>query len=161
MTRTQWWMNAGRAAVSMAALLGGRLSASDQDDRLRLADVAGRYWMSDGRARFWTLVVRGDGTFESKGFAKDRRGVASVSNGSLFLVVPPGDEWQQLVPVRLGRRLYLLPLRQQLDFCIALAEGREPRRSDVGEFLIRQGDERIPVPTGMLPPFCEEPTSHQ
>jgi hypothetical protein len=149
------------AAVCLLAVFGGDSNASGEDDPLRLEDIVGRYWMSDGRARFWTVAVRSDGTFTASDFIRDRQGVAKVSSGSLALVVPPGDEWQILVPVRLGGRLYLVPLHRQLDFCIALAEGREPRRSDVGDFLVRVGDERIPVAEGTMPPFCQEPGRRQ
>ena len=155
-------------AFTLVLSLGG-VFGTPEDETLLLADVAGKYWMSDGRDRFWTLTVRKDGTFTSTRLVGDRledvrqprEGVASVSSGRLGLVVPPGDEVYILVPVRLDKRLYLLPSRGKLDFCIALAEGREPRKSDIGDVLLRQGDDRIPVPKGVIPSFCEPPGPNQ
>jgi hypothetical protein len=141
--------------------------ATPQDGSLQLSDVAGKYWMSDGRDRRWSLTVRKDGRFTSTRFVGDSRsdarqprdGVASVSGGHLYLVVPPGDEAYVFLPVRLGGRLYLVPPGNTLDFCIALSKGTEPRRSDIGDVLLRQGDERITVPKGMTPSFCKPPGS--
>lgn len=153
----------------LAISAGGMSGARPGSQELRLADVAGRYWMSDGRHRRWTVTVRANGTFTSRRLVGDiledarqpRGGVASVSMGDLFLVVPPGDEAYTLVPIKLGKRLYLLRPGSELEFCIAVAEGREPRRSDVGDSLLRVGDERIPVPKGTVPELCERPGPHQ
>jgi hypothetical protein len=154
-------LSATRCDTNVLSLVGAVLALSmtlrlgtAEDETLRLADVAGKYWMSDGRDRRWTVTVRKDGTFTSTRLVGDRvedvrqprDGVASVSNGTLALVVPPGNEMYLLDPVKLGKRLYLLPSRGQLDFCIALAEGREPRPSDVGDVLLRVGDERVRFP---------------
>jgi hypothetical protein len=154
-----------RLILAGTTILVGTTTVMAQDESLRLSDVVGKYWVSDGADRRWTVTIRKDGTFISNRFVGDvrsdsrqpREGVASVSNGHLGLVAPPGDEVFIFRPVRLGERLYLVPLGGELAFCIALAKGVEPRKSDVGDLLLRQGDERVPVPDGVVPPFCQAP----
>ncbi len=155
--------------VGLLLVLSGGFSPGAEIEALRLADIAGKYWAADGGDRRWTLTVRKDGTFRSMRLVGDRvqdvrqprDGVASVSNGYLGLVVPPGDDRYLLVPVKLGKRLYLLPYSGMLDFCIALAEGREPRVSDIGDALLRVGDDRVAVPKGVVPAFCKPPGPQQ
>jgi hypothetical protein len=141
-------------------------SAEDNGEDIRLADVAGEYWLSDGGYRSWNLVVREDGTFTSTLFSGDRlrdarqpqEGVASTTDGLLGLVVPPGDEFWLLRPVRLQQRLYLVIVGHEDEFCKEFLEGREPRRGDIGRILLRRGDWYKPVSVGMRPSLCVEPT---
>jgi len=156
-----------RLPTSVAALFLLAITSAMAEERpkqMGIADLAGKYLRFDVQGRFWTLTIRRDGTFTSNRFVGDardigqpRQGVASVSNGSLFLVVPPGDEQFILTPATFGRRLYLLAAGGELGFCIDVAEGREPRKSTVGEALLRQGDERITVPGNATPAVCREP----
>jgi hypothetical protein len=152
------------ALGAVLALAVSSATAGEDPKEFGVVDLVGRYWRYDVDGRFWTLVIRKDGTFTSSRFAGSVRdirqpgeGVASVSHGSLFLVVPPGDETYVLTPATFGKRLYLLQRGRELGFCIDVAEGREPRKSAVGEALIRQGDERIAVPQNVTPPVCREP----
>jgi hypothetical protein len=55
--------------------------------------------------------------------------------------------WQ---PVTWGERRYLVSGRQIVPFCIAAAEGREPRSERVGRFYLRENDETKPV-AGRVP----------
>jgi hypothetical protein len=155
-----------RTAIgALLALVISSATAEERPKEFGLVDLAGRYWRYDVvDGRFWTLVIRRDGTFTSSRFVgsvrdirQPREGVASVSNGSLFLVVPPGDEQYVLTPATFGTRLYLLQADRELGFCIDVAEGREPRKSATGEALIRQGDEKVAVPQNVTPAVCREP----
>jgi hypothetical protein len=46
------------------------------------------------------------------------------------------------VPIRWGRRLYLLSEQELIDFCNDINIGEEPHRTNGGTGLLRQGDER-------------------
>ena len=149
----------------MFALCAEPMSAAGEQEPLRLSDIAGKYWSSDGGDRRWTLTIRKNGSFTSTRLVGDRvqdihqprEGVASVSNGRLSLMVPPSEDAFSFLPVRLGKRMYLVRPEGILDFCIALAEGREPRVSDVGDALLRVGDEGVAVPKGLVPALCAPP----
>jgi hypothetical protein len=156
------------AAVSLVmTILAAGIGASAQEaspKTISIAGLSGKYLRFDERGHFWTLTIRKDGTFKSNRFvgsaqdiAQPREGVASVSGGSLFLVVPPGTEWYVFTPASFGQRMYLLSKGTELGFCIDVAKGREPRRSVIGEALLRQGDERISIPQGTTPDVCKEP----
>ena len=59
-----------------------------------------------------------------------------------------------LFPLRFGDRVYLVPTREVLEFCIQVEEKREPRRERRGRFYLRTGDEERPVPDGVKPRVC-------
>lgn len=61
------------------------------------------------------------------------------------------------LPVAWGERRYLVSGRQLVPFCIAAAEGREPRSQRVGRFYLRENDETKPVSGGTPVEECKGP----
>jgi hypothetical protein len=60
------------------------------------------------------------------------------------------DKWfvNNLVPVKWGKRQYLVPQEQGIAFCNAVNLGGEPRGSDYGGFPLGEGQEKLTV-TGL------------
>lgn len=71
-------------------------------------------------------------------------GLAETSAG-LQARHPPRELLQPLVPVPWGKRRYLIPRDELNDFANAVNHGSEPRTMAQGIFLMRDGDETIPV----------------
>lgn len=56
-----------------------------------------------------------------------------------------------------GPRLYLVaPDQRMLEFCYAVANGEEPRRSLAGPFFLRKGDQQRAASTPERPEVCKE-----
>ena len=62
---------------------------------------------------------------------------------------------QEFIPVRWGKRRYLIPNDDIIGFCNNVNEGQEPRESIRGFYLLRRGDEQIDVAG-----FPEVPTNY-
>jgi hypothetical protein len=52
---------------------------------------------------------------------------------------------EEFIPVKWGRRSYLIPSDDVIGFCNAVNSASEPREAQLGRYLLRQGDEKIKV----------------
>ena len=63
-----------------------------------------------------------------------------------------GEEYKwlpnDLVPVKWGKRQYLVAREQGIAFCNAVNRGKEPRDSEYGDFALGEGQEEMPVAGG-------------
>jgi hypothetical protein len=81
----------------------------------------------------------------SRGNSRDF-GTATLA-GDLIRLRPEnlGEKEELMVPVKWGKRQYLIRPDELTNFCSAINLGGEPRDSHIGEFLMREGDWDIPV----------------
>ncbi|MGZ8899716.1 MAG: hypothetical protein ACXW3Z_06440 [Limisphaerales bacterium] len=89
----------------------------------------------------------------SRGNSRDF-GIAALSGKTIALTPEdPRDKEEPLVPVKWGDRQYLIRVDEMTNFCSAINMGAEPRDSEMGDFLMRRDDWKLPV-TGQpeLPP---------
>lgn len=72
------------------------------------------------------------------------RGYFRAANGALLAPQSERSEFQRgLLPIRWGRRRYLIPRDKLKDFANRINQGGEPRYDEPGFFLLRAGDEGI------------------
>jgi hypothetical protein len=50
---------------------------------------------------------------------------------------------EEFIPVKWGKRSYLIPSDDIIGFCNAVNSGYEPRETQLGMYLLRQGDEKL------------------
>lgn len=123
-----------------------------------LGDLAGSYYRGDGLGVNHTLKIRPKGTFTFSwdgclGNYRSSRGSASREGHALFLLedwVGRGDRVPdattgRYLPVPWGKRRYLVPVADVLDFVNGVNLGLEPRDAPQGGHYLRQGDWEIPV----------------
>jgi hypothetical protein len=155
------------------------------DEPISLASVAGAYYAEGPSGGSCRLVLRAEGGYSEACFQGDtmtlhrgriqlgRTRLALWREGNPARFASPADLdsldgalpgvggnaflppiWR---PVIWGERRYLLSRTQLLHFCIAVAEGSEPRSRRVGPFYLREGDEakRPPAPSSL--PACSVP----
>jgi hypothetical protein len=115
--------------------------------------IAGRYRSRWGNSALDVWLLPG-GRYSRAGagnfnYLRDCGHVALVRGELQFLPVPQGDRGveelreRRLVPVPWGARRYLIEPDAMASFCDAVNQGREPRQSSAGLFLLRDGDWRI------------------
>jgi hypothetical protein len=115
-----------------------------------LTDLAGEFYRGDGRGVNESLTVDAKGRFSFVLLTDDgqqyrNEGTAKLSDGRLALhpVNPDphraitGTSPPKLLPIRWGKRLYLLAEGEILEFCNAINLGAEPRDKIYGRFYIR------------------------
>jgi hypothetical protein len=124
-------------------------STSSPNPKALLATLAGEYFLGTGFV-IQSLMVSPDGRFEFAWAADDggyyrEKGTAEMRDGSLILHLrtpetnrghgpfPPPKH----LPVRWGKRLYLIADTDVLRFCNAVNLGLEPRDSWWGRFYLR------------------------
>jgi hypothetical protein len=159
-----------RTAVLVVVAVASIVVDSSADPRrgeLAFSDLKGQYLRFDGISEAWHLEIREDKAFVSRRLTgvqehdsrQPTQGTAALTNGLLYLVGQPSLELVAVLrPVQLEKRLYLVPAGEELAFCLAFAEGQEPRSSLVGTALLRKGDERRAVQEGHQPGFCSDPS---
>jgi len=84
-------------------------------------------------------------------------GRVDESGGVLHLTPPsppdPDEAYRpsnDFIPVSWGARHYLIPPGEAGSFCRAIAANAEPRASPIGRWLLRKGDENLPVESGAV-----------
>lgn len=155
--------------------------ASDDDSSISLMSVAGTYYAAGPDGGICRLDLRAAGRYSevcNHGYtmllhhgriqlgrtklalwSDDRRGrFSSLADLEMFGAAEPGVDGDFLPPiwrpVTWGERRYLLSRTQLLHFCIAVADGSEPRSQRVGRFYLRENDEMKPAPTPAPLPEC-------
>lgn len=79
-------------------------------------------------------------------FEETERGYFREKNGALAAPQSGEAEFQQgLLPIRWGRRRYLIPRGSLKDFANQINSGMEPRYGEAGFFWLRAGDENLPA----------------
>ena len=118
---------------------------------------AGDYYEGDGTGENVSFLIapKHGYVFEWRGClgSYDRNyGGVTVTNGRLqlsftFTNKHKGFEGiaEEFVPVRWGKRAYLVPTKEIVGFCNEVNSGSEPRREPHGRYLLRRGDEKLPV----------------
>jgi hypothetical protein len=160
-------------------LCASAASGAEVRPPITLAAIAGTYHATDPAGGYCRLEIGNDGHYDEtcfQGPAMSRqRGRVALGNTRFALVADgsrirftspedldslggggyPGDTrkgfpasvWRQ---VAWGDRSYLITRSQIREFCIAVAEGTEPRQHRVGSFYLREGDDtklvRAPSP---------------
>lgn len=117
-------------------------------------DLEGTYQSSGGLGCVVTLELKGDSTFTyrmdsdvgnmetargSVELVKDRVCFLPASESSLMKDSLLSGPW---VPIRWGKRFYLIPEKRMLSFVNSVNDGSEPRSSAIGEFPLRGKDFR-------------------
>jgi hypothetical protein len=123
------------------------------------ADVAGEY-RQGALGRFWTLKILPDGGYSflwsgCQGVYHRESGAASRAGEDLVLspLKPIGPPMERtFLPIRWGRRSYLIPTGEIQKFCDAIVRGDEPRFEIRGRFYLL-GDE---APVSGVPELPEE-----
>ena len=122
-----------------------------------LAAVAGRYYLGDGLGVNCSLVIEPEGRFSFTwrgclGLYDENKGAAKLINGKLILKPEQPNVREgffgtatDFIPVRWGKRLYLVSRDDKKSFCEEVNQGREPRDNIHGSFYLRRGDEKIEV----------------
>jgi hypothetical protein len=113
-------------------------------------DVAGEYYLGDGLGLNWKLRILPDGrySFVWSGccgvYHRESGALRRISGYVLLAPVEPIEPTMKrvLLPVRWGRRSYLIPPETVEDFCDAILRGGEPRKGYHGDFYLRGLDER-------------------
>jgi hypothetical protein len=117
-----------------------------------LAGIVGAYYLGDGLGVNCSLVVKPEGRFSflwrgCLGVYGQNQGGAKVVKGHLILTPEQPNEPRgfggtatDLIPVRWGERLYLVPNEAGKGFCEAVDRGWEPRSGSHGDFYLRRGD---------------------
>jgi len=116
---------------------------------------AGDYYAGDGLGSNIRIVIA-----PHEGFVFEEHGCLGVYDRNLGSVsekdgrltfafrFTPGARSsiaKEVVPVRWGKRRYLVPVDEMREFCGAVNRGREPRNDAHGLFLLRDGDEKFRV----------------
>jgi hypothetical protein len=123
-------------------------AADQQGPQETLERLAGLYFFGDGFVGR-TLMLHANGRFsfsweaDDGGYHRDE-GTAEIVGGLVSLHSeksdtnrPGGLPHPKLLPVRWGKRVYLVPDGQVLDFCNAVNLGLEPREGWHGRFYLR------------------------
>jgi hypothetical protein len=151
MTRA-WSLAVASVLVPLSLLAGPVQVPGWKMPPLKVAEIAGEYFMGDGLGVNLTLVIAPDGEFSFKwqgcmGTYDIATGRASVHDGELWL--EPNTERKDLEtrfrPVRWGDRLYLVSSNRLHAFAKEIDRGREPRSYGHGSFYLRKGDWHKPV----------------
>jgi hypothetical protein len=122
--------------------------------QIRPIDIACMYYFGDGLGDQATLVLNSDSTFilersyDVVGVPKTKRsGIYSIVRGHIILfpnwlniVSYAGGIHTHYIPIEWGKRRYLIPDEEMIDFCNEINLGREPRESPNGTFFLREGD---------------------
>jgi hypothetical protein len=121
------------------------------------AGIAGDYFYGDGLGVNVGLTILESGRFSfiwrgCLGVYDQNAGSIEERDGVLYLTFDHENVRQgfrglspSFVPVRWGKRLYLVVPDDLVEFCNAVNQGLEPRDQIHGQFLLRRGDEEIPV----------------
>lgn len=137
--------------LTIIVLSAGNGSTAD------LSPWAGSYYLGDGLGYNNYLKLSQEGTFAYKwegclGTYDENTGGYRLEEG--ILVLSPERRSirksfkgtpTRFLPVAWGRRLYLIPEKESLDFVNEINQGGEPRDGVHGRFYLREGDEKIPV----------------
>jgi hypothetical protein len=128
------------------------LSHPEARHNTTLAAVAGSYYYGDGLGMNFSLVVKPEGRFSfiwrgCLGVYGKNEGGARVVNDHLILTPEQPNESRgmrriptDLVPVRWGERLYLVPKEAGKGFFYEVSRDREPRSNPHGDYYLREGD---------------------
>ena len=140
--------------VIVLALLNvmGRDVGATEGTPARFDDLAGEYFFGDGTGVNCTLKLQTPGTFSfvwrgCLGTYGQHNGKAAVEKGELHLTPGQpnssrgfGGTPTEFVPVRWGKRMYLVAADEMAEFCGAINNGGEPRKAAQGMFYLRQND---------------------
>ena len=122
-----------------------------------LAGLAGEYYQGDGLGVNCTLTLLEPNRFDFKwqgclGAYDKNNGTAQCIDRMLHLKpnLPNNHEGFQGAPTKFfaiswGRRQYLVPDDEMLEYCNAINQGSEPRSNEFGFFYMRLGDWEKPV----------------
>jgi len=146
----------------LVVLAGLVLPCGDQDTTHRypepvpnagngFAAVAGEYDQGASRGRYWRLSLLSDGRYSfvwSGCTGVHHRESGSVNRVEGHLVLWPIEPIEPrmkrvLLPVKWGRRSYLIPADRLREFCDAIIGGDEPRNSPAGQFYLIGFDQRV------------------
>jgi hypothetical protein len=128
------------------------LSHSEAPGNSAFAEVNGSYYYGDGLGTNCSLVVKPKGRFSfvwrgCLGLYGKNEGGAKVVKDHLILTPEQPNESRgfggtpiDLVPVRWGDRLYLVPANSGKAFCDSVNQEQEPRDNIHGRFYLRRGD---------------------
>jgi hypothetical protein len=146
-------------AVLVLMYLANR-AAPSESGQLSDPTWAGTYFRGDHLGSNDMLSITSSGRFSDERFGcmhhDTDSGVVEDTDGRLRLQrhgsseaqdIPEGYRmlWfpREYLMVRWGKRRYLVPIGEILDFCSAVRGGCEPRDDERGLFLLRRGDEKI------------------
>jgi hypothetical protein len=155
MTRA-WSLAVASILVPLSLLAGPVQVPGGEMPPLKVAEIAGEYYMGDGLGVNLTLVIAPDGEFSFKwqgcmGTYDTATGHASVHDGELWLEpnteinTERKDLESRFLPVRWGGRLYLVSSNRLHAFAKEIDRGTEPRSYAHGSFYLREGDWDKPV----------------
>jgi hypothetical protein len=114
--------------------------------------VAGDYYFGDGLGVNCSLTIKREGRFSfgwrgCLGVYDQNTGEAKVEAGHVILRPERPNVREgfrgtatDLIPVRWGERLYLIPETERREFCNRVNQGTEPRDRPHGRFYLRRGD---------------------
>jgi prepilin-type N-terminal cleavage/methylation domain-containing protein len=117
-----------------------------------LKELAGEYYYGNGRGVSCRLAILEDGRFSfvwtgCLGVYDKNQGYVQLREGYLMLsTLKPNDRRgfqgtpTTFLPIKWGRRMYLVPPEKMLDFCDKINSGDEPRKKLQGWFYLREGD---------------------
>lgn len=120
---------------------------------MSFTEVAGDYRIDDRFDFRFTLILKPSGVFsffhiECLGVPERRTGTFNIHGNRIVFRPKPWDRPEKdsaldrdLMVIPWGSRIYLIPSARMLEFCNAINAGLEPRRSDLGYFYLRVGDE--------------------
>jgi len=124
---------------------------------MSFTEVAGKYHIDDRFDFRFTLILKPSGVFsflhiECMGVPERRSGTYIIHGNRIVLRPKPWDRTENdsafdraLMVIPWDSRIYLIPPARMLEFCNAINAGLEPRRSDLGYFYLRVGDENKSV----------------
>jgi hypothetical protein len=159
---------------SWRALEKRTLVIKEEIDELKSHPWAGQYFYGNGLSSFHLTVAPESGfAFYSQGCM----GIYGLNFGSvrktgstleLLLKEPnrPGDPFSisaELILISWGDRHYLVPPSEIVEFVNAINAGFEPRKSALGRFFLKKGDEHRPatgspnIPTEYADYLLEKP----
>jgi hypothetical protein len=149
-------MSMSKLVISLLATTGliplESLYHPDAQHDTTLAAVIGSYYYGDGLGMNFSLVVKPEGRFSfvwrgCLGVYGTNEGSAKVVNDHLILTPEQPNESRgikriptELIPVRWGERLYLVPNEAGKAFCFEVNKEREPRTNAHGDYYLREGD---------------------
>jgi hypothetical protein len=117
-----------------------------------VAEVAGAYYFGDGLGVNCSLNIERKGRFSfvwlgCGGVYDQNTGGAKIEAGHLILTPDKPNVREgfrgtatDLIPIRWGERLYLIPEAERRQFCNDVNQGSEPRDVAHGSFYIRRDD---------------------